>query len=921
MVADSGTTTTPTRPSTPNDDDDEPSSPVISDRSTVRTVHPDHPGFTQHMRDLLHAAATDSAAQGDPGSAGTVLLPHQRLCQKVLNDDTPQRGLLLFHGLGTGKTCTSVAIAQGMMATRPVVVMLPRSLRRPYLEDVLRCGPDMVDDAVGDDAQGGDGSSSQRASTPPRLTFVHYNGLQHRTFKLTSADMEGKTVVIDEVHNFVSGAMNEGSVLRRVYEVLIHTVDLKLVAMSGTPLVNHPCELAWMVDLVRGRPMVLRFNVDSESAEDDARVETLLRGSPFVSTVEWRSPSVVNAILVPPRWRRAALVGTSDEGGVVEEGGRLYDDHALVRHDGTGTTTATPPRAATTWVDDVISDVGRRIAPMLSSAGSTSAPSPPRPYHVPCMPLEPDAFEAVFGGTPSQPVRNSRAFALRVAGCVSSYKSDGDVVASSDPRFPRKVSHSIVRCPMRDQQLLVYELMRAHERRSAAKARNRGGDGSTAAASVYRSFTRMACNFVPSLLDPMTLRATLESRELRSQLASIKMSAYKRMDHVTDLRLGAPGSSLGACSSKLETMLRVMEATPDERPALVYTEYRTLEGERVIMDALSANGYAVREANNPPSPTTSLDKTKRNKTAMVFPDDDAQAARVTEAYNAGLIDVLLIRRTAAEGISLRGTRQVHVYEPYWHRVRVQQVVGRASRLGSHDHLPAAQRIFRVFEYHSVLPSPASERSTDEDIHAIAMRKHGVSKHFLRVMRSAAVDCGVHAELGDGVASAAGPTCELFGGGGGEGWEGSRAFPLDISMDPTLSQPMRFDYVRVSRHPSSPGDDGGDEARDEALLLVRYARDPVTGDVNANDIVAFSTTTGTDDGDDEPTEDSPVLMADGPAVVGDARAVGGGLDNPVLSGMTEVVISNVVRKRIAEALYRRNATTDGGGIINGETETE
>ena len=32
----------------------------------------------------------------------------------------------------------------------------------------------------------------------------------------------------------------------------------------------------------------------------------------------------------------------------------------------------------------------------------------------------------------------------------------------------------------------------------------------------------------------------------------------------------------------------------------------------------------------------------------------------------------------AEGISLRNTRCVHIMEPYWHPVRIQQVIGRAD---------------------------------------------------------------------------------------------------------------------------------------------------------------------------------------------------------------------------------------------------
>ena len=42
-----------------------------------------------------------------------------------------------------------------------------------------------------------------------------------------------------------------------------------------------------------------------------------------------------------------------------------------------------------------------------------------------------------------------------------------------------------------------------------------------------------------------------------------------------------------------------------------------------------------------------------------------------------IIKVLMITASGAEGISLKNVRYVHITEPYWHPVRMQQVIGRA----------------------------------------------------------------------------------------------------------------------------------------------------------------------------------------------------------------------------------------------------
>jgi Type III restriction enzyme, res subunit len=68
------------------------------------------------------------------------LLTHQKLVRDYLNLYTPYRGLLLYHGLGAGKTCTSIAIAEGFKSKKKIIVMTPASLRRNYIEELKKCG-------------------------------------------------------------------------------------------------------------------------------------------------------------------------------------------------------------------------------------------------------------------------------------------------------------------------------------------------------------------------------------------------------------------------------------------------------------------------------------------------------------------------------------------------------------------------------------------------------------------------------------------------------------------------------------------------------------------------------------------------------------------------------------------------------------
>tara|TARA_B110000211_G_scaffold103652_1_gene120622 strand:- start:3289 stop:8613 length:5325 start_codon:yes stop_codon:yes gene_type:complete len=63
----------------------------------------------------------------------------QKFVSDYLNDNTPYRGLLLYHGLGSGKSGASIAITNGYK-NKKIVILLPASLKINYLQEIERFG-------------------------------------------------------------------------------------------------------------------------------------------------------------------------------------------------------------------------------------------------------------------------------------------------------------------------------------------------------------------------------------------------------------------------------------------------------------------------------------------------------------------------------------------------------------------------------------------------------------------------------------------------------------------------------------------------------------------------------------------------------------------------------------------------------------
>jgi hypothetical protein len=132
-----------------------------------------------------------------------------------------------------------------------------------------------------------------------------------------------------------------------------------------------------------------------------------------------------------------------------------------------------------------------------------------------------------------------------------------------------------------------------------------------------------------------------------------------------------------------------------------------------------------------------------------------------------IIKVFMITASGAEGISLKNCRFVHITEPYWHPVRVEQVIGRAARICSHKDLPSHLRNVKVFMYLMTFSQKQLEDdssvelrlkdkskidrktplTSDEALFEISNMKNEINKRILTAVKEAAIDCSLYSMAG------------------------------------------------------------------------------------------------------------------------------------------------------------------------------
>jgi len=103
------------------------------------------------------------------------------------------------------------------------------------------------------------------------------------------------------------------------------------------------------------------------------------------------------------------------------------------------------------------------------------------------------------------------------------------------------------------------------------------------------------------------------------------------------------------------------------------------------------------------------------------------------------IKVVLISMTGTEGIDFKNLRQVHILEPWYNLSLIEQIIGRAVRTCSHKLLPFIERNVEIFLYGTIFSS-SDDEAADLYIYRLAEFKAVQIGRVSRILKESAVDC-------------------------------------------------------------------------------------------------------------------------------------------------------------------------------------
>ena len=512
-------------------------------------------------KDEIKESNENATCEYDQNAAFS-LMPHQKIIRDYMNVDTPYRGILLFHGLGSGKTCSSIALAEAMKTDKDIIVMTPASLKKNYQEELKKCGDllyrknlewdfvkaekksevayylssilrlpiDYIHSEGGAwlvnykgepnyDKLGSSEKKSLDAQIDKMITFkykfINYNGLQTKNFqklvndhskkevinreeskKLVSQSMmfggapgnksgvnynifDDKVVIIDEIHNLVSRIVNKlnskHSIPFRLYELLLRAKNVKIIGLSGTPIINYPNEIAVLFNILRGNINLYNFALESKKGSVDTNaIEKTIKDNA-------RTKGIVDYVRADNRGgKRMTLTVTRNppyfenkyeaKGGKQQYKGLERKERYVSDSQFNG------------YIRDALEDIGVSIVP-----GSTN------PEEELILPDNLDVFKNEFYDKDKK-LTNIETLKRRITGLTSYFRSAQENLM---PAFNEKTDIEDVLCEMSPHQLEIYERARASERdKEKRNKKKRLKNEDEEVTSSYRVFSRAFCNFV-----------------------------------------------------------------------------------------------------------------------------------------------------------------------------------------------------------------------------------------------------------------------------------------------------------------------------------------------------------------------------------------------------------------------------------------
>lgn len=654
-----------------------------------------------------------------------VLQPHQSFVKNFLSFQTPFNSLLLFHGLGSGKTCSAIGVCeesrdylkQTGSNKKMCIVASPNVLDNfkkqlfdeTNLKQIEKGGEWSIASCIGNKFIDEINPTNLKGLTKEHVVLqiknlikTHYVFMGYIEFANYINEIAGPTqdikkiknefndrlLVIDEIHN-VRNDGDKNKVVADNLLFLIRSADrMRLLLLSATPMFNSCKEIIWLLNLLNindRRPTIdikKVFNADGDLIENgDNLLVRKMRG--YISYVRGENPYTFPFRIFP---KDIDSMNVYSSAVSLQMNGRKIETHARTTLDLYSNPIGIEQLKGYAKIMDVLkkkkNDEDEKM-PHFSEYETI-------PYPMLQGPLQ--ALNIIY------PTGNMDE-KINILEFYNSTESSSSIDGSSSSSYNDS-----------DEE----------EHSSQSKTTSSSNESTTGGG--------------PNL--NMTGELGLKN--------VVNVSSDGKFTYIAKHNGFFAPDNIGKYSSKIKIICdHIIKSIGI---VLVYSQY--IDGGLIPMAlALEEIGF-----NNMSS--SLFNPAIKGKLAGVYAMITGDTLNSKEIVNkltdirnkdGNQLKVILISKTGSEGIDLKCIRQIHIMEPWYNMSRIEQIIGRGVRNGSHQSLPFEQRNVEIYMHSTIIPDTPELELVDEYLYRRAevnAKRIGV---ITKLMKENAVDCILNQE--------------------------------------------------------------------------------------------------------------------------------------------------------------------------------
>ena len=625
---------------------------------------------------------------------------HQLFIRNFLSFQTPYNSLLLYHGLGSGKTCSAISVAEEMrdyvmqmgISSQIIIVASPnvQTNFRTQLFDARKLK--LIDDMW--NIRSCTGNKFLKEINPMNMKglkevdvmkqinklidtyYVFYGYVQFANYieQIETKDLNiskkeklknefnNRLIIIDEVHNIRVADDKDKRVANALTKLIEMVYTIRLLLLSATPMFNNYKEIIWLINLMnkndRRSTITVNevFNKDgsfklaTNKDEEGGQAKLERKATGYISFVRGENPYTFPYRLFPKEFSPENTFET-----------KPYPEKQL-----NGTTPLVEEKQI------------KHISLYLTDIGEYQK----RGYAYIMQRIQLSTLESAEAEAETEAEAKSESF-----------------------------GYTVLQEPLQGLNI-IYPDERLNEENPTINSNELIGGGGL----------KRIMNF--------------EMEPVRGNFS------YKKKASATD-RIFSP-EEIGKYSGKIKKICdTILKA---EGVILIYSQY--IDAGLVPMAlALEELGFSrsgdIKSLFSTP-PASKLNGMKYvmitgDKSFSPNPENDIKMATNDDNINGKKVKVVLISQTGAEGLDLRFVRQVHILEPWYNMSRIEQIIGRAVRTCSHKDLPFAKRNVEIYLYASLQDEPSVE-TADLYLYRLAEEKAIKIGKVSRVLKEISIDC-------------------------------------------------------------------------------------------------------------------------------------------------------------------------------------